>query len=344
VAISPYARITNALGLTPPYASGAIEMMHGNVRNQQEAKMTQEIGGRRMQIGTFARTGDRWLDDRPLGFGDIKELTLTAEAVGLDSFWLPDHFVFHPHEPDQLGCWEGFTFLSALAGVTSTIALGPLVAATSFRNPALLAKMAATLDEIAQGRFILGLGAGNWEPEHAMFGYPFDHRVGRFEEALQIIAPLLREGAVDFHGRYYQAPHCVLSPRGPSPSGPPIWGGARGDRMLRIIAKYADAYNAIWPITPAQVTAQRERMVAACTEVGRDPATLDLTAGTFVSLPVHSQPVADDRSICGTYEEIAAQLQAFADLGVRHLIVDFRPEISVQTIEEFGRVLELLKQ
>jgi probable F420-dependent oxidoreductase len=305
--------------------------------------MAQDGRGRRMKIGAFSRTGERTLDGQRVGFSEIKELALAAEAVGFDSFWLPDHFVYRPHEPDQLGCWEVFTFLSALAGVTSTIVLGPLVAATSFRNPALLAKMADALDEISGGRFILGLGAGNWEPEHTAFGYPFDHRVGRFEEAIQIIAPLLRAGTVDFHGRYYETNACVLRPRGPSPSGPPIWVGTRGERMLRIAARHADAYNAIWPVTLAQVTAQRERMVAACAAVGRDPATFDLTAGTFVHLPENGRTADDDRAISGTYEEIAAQLRAFADAGVRHLIVDFRPDISVQAIEEFGRVLALME-
>src|SRR5881275_1771762 len=119
--------------------------------------MVQDENGRRMKIGVFSRTGERTLDEQRVGFREIKELAVAAEAVGLDSFWLPDHFVFHPHEPDQLGCWEVFTFLSALASATSTIALGPFVAATSFRNPALLAKMADALDEIADGRFILGL-------------------------------------------------------------------------------------------------------------------------------------------------------------------------------------------
>ena len=296
-----------------------------------------------MKIGAFSRTGERSLTSPRVRFGDIKELALAAEAVGFDSFWLPDHLIYRPHEPDRLGCWEVFTILSALAGVTSTIALGPLVAATSFRNPALLAKMAASLDDIAGGRFILGLGAGNWEPEHTMFGYPFDRRVSRFEEALQIIAPLLREGRVNFHGQYYEATECVLAPRGPSTSGPPIWVGTRGERMLRIAARHADGYNAIWPITPAQVMEQRARMVAACEAVGRDPATFDLTAGTFVRLPESGRSAADDRAISGTYEEIAAQLRAFADLGVRHLIVDFRPDISVQAIEEFGRVLALVQ-
>jgi alkanesulfonate monooxygenase SsuD/methylene tetrahydromethanopterin reductase-like flavin-dependent oxidoreductase (luciferase family) len=304
--------------------------------------MEQNETGRRMKIGAFARLGERTLDGRRVRFGDIKGLAMAAEAAGLDSFWLPDHFVFRPHEPDQLGCWEVFTFLSALASATATIAFGTFVAATPFRNPALLAKMADSLDEISGGRFILGLGAGNWEPEHTMFGYPFDHRAGRFAEAMQIIAPLVRGGAVDFHGKYYRAINSVLRPRGPSPSGPPLWVGARGERMLRLIALHADAYNAIWPITPAQVTERWEQMVAACTEVGRDPATLALTVGTFVHLPENGQPADDDKAICGTHEEIAAQLRAFAAAGVRHVIVDFRPDISVQTIEQFGRVVELI--
>src|SRR3954463_14952281 len=117
--------------------------------------------GRRMKIGAFSRTGERTLREQRVGFGDIKDRALAAEAVGLDSFWLTDHLVYRPHEPDQLGCWEVFTFLSALAGVTSSIARGPLVASTLSRPPALLAKMADSLDEISGGRFILGLGAGN---------------------------------------------------------------------------------------------------------------------------------------------------------------------------------------
>lgn len=296
-----------------------------------------------MKIGAFARTGERTLNGQRVRFNNIKELAVAAEAVGLDSFWLPDHLVYRPHEPDQLGCWELFTFLSALASSTTTIALGPFVAATSFRNPALLAKMADALDEIAGGRFILGLGAGNWEPEHTMFGYPFVHRAGRFAEAMRIIAPLLREGSVDFHGQYYETTECVLRPRGPSPSGPPIWVGAKGERMLRMIARDADAYIAIWPVTPAQVTEQWEKVVAACEEVGRDPATLELTVGTHIHLPENGQPAADDGAICGTYEEIATRLAAFAAVGVRHLIVDFRPDISVRTMEEFGRVLTLVR-
>jgi alkanesulfonate monooxygenase SsuD/methylene tetrahydromethanopterin reductase-like flavin-dependent oxidoreductase (luciferase family) len=113
--------------------------------------------------------------------------------------------------------------------------------------------------------------------------------------------------------------------------------------MLRIIARYADGYNVIWPHAVAQVTEQWEQMVAICKEVGRDPATLALTVGTHIQLPENGQPTADDRAISGTYEEIAAQLAAFAAVGVRHLIVDFRPDISVRALAEFGRVLALMR-
>ena len=112
--------------------------------------------------------------------------------------------------------------------------------------------------------------------------------------------------------------------------------------MLRIAARHADAYNAIWPITLAQVTAQRARMIAACEEVGRDPATFDLTIGTFVQLPEDGQPIRDDTAISGTYAEIAATLQSFAAAGVRHLNITFRPDVSIPLLEDFGRVLELM--
>src|SRR5215471_9977214 len=120
--------------------------------------------------------------------------------------------------------------------VTTRVELGPLVVCTSFRNPTLLAKMTDTLDEISGGRLILGLGAGYHEREYRAFGYPFDHRVSRFEEALKIIQPLLRRGAVDFQGKYYKARECELRPRGPRRQGPPILIGAppRLPRMLRL--------------------------------------------------------------------------------------------------------------
>ena len=293
-----------------------------------------------MKIGTFSRTGERTLLGQTPRFGDLRAIARTAQSVGLDSYWLPDHLVFRPHEPEQLGCWEVMTFLGGLAAATERIALGPLVAATTFRNPALLARMADSLDEISGGRFILGLGAGNWEAEHVTYGVPFDHRVSRFEEAIQIIVPLLRGKEVTFHGRFYDAERCQLRPRGPSPSGPPIWVGARGERMLRLVARHADAWNMIWPHDAAAVRERWEHMVAICHKVGRDPATLELTVGTHVCLPGDIDP---EPGITGSYEEIAEQLQAFSAIGVSHLIIDFRPETTVDILERFGRVVELMR-
>ncbi len=216
------------------------------------------------------------------------------------------------------------------------------MACTSFRNPALLAKMADALDEMSGGRFVLGLGAGWHEPEYTTFGYEFDHLASRFEEAVSIIAPLLREGSVDFHGDYYDANDTVLRPRGPSATGPRIWIGAKGPRMLRITAKYADALNTVWHNDASAVTERWNQMRAACEEVGRDPATLELTAGTTVHLPENGKPVDDDKAISGTYEEIAAKLHEFADVGVTHTVVVLNPVASAETIEQFGRVVELL--
>lgn len=298
--------------------------------------------GRRMKLGVIPWLAEGSLDGRTPRFSDIKDMAVTAEAVGLDSFWLADHLIYRPPNRVEFGFWEVFTFLSGVATVTSRIALGPLVACTAFRSPALLAKMADALDEISGGRFILGLGAGWHAPEYAAFGYPFDHRAARFAEAMDIIAPLLREGKVNFHGKYHEATDCVLRPRGPSSSGPPIWIGAKGARMLRLAAQYADACHTVWPIDAATVIERREHMVAACHAVGRDPATLDLTVGTHVHLPENGQPADDDTAICGTYDEIAATLQQFADVGVRHVNVILRPATSAETIEQFARVLEVM--
>jgi alkanesulfonate monooxygenase SsuD/methylene tetrahydromethanopterin reductase-like flavin-dependent oxidoreductase (luciferase family) len=242
------------------------------------------------------------------------------------------------------GAWEVFTFLSGVAATTSRIQIGPLVACTSFRNPALLAKMADALDEISDGRFILGLGAGWHKPEYDAFGYPFDHRASRFEEALQIIVPLLREGKVDFQGQYYEARECELRPRGPSRSGPPIWIGADKPRMLRLVAKYADAWNTVWHRSAEKVKTVYPAMLEACQEIGRDPATLLLTAGTHARILAPGETCPEgERSMCGTAEQIAEAINAFAEAGVKHLVVVVRPE-DVRGVERFGKVLELLRR
>ena len=209
--------------------------------------------------------------------------------------------------------------------------LGTIVLGTGFRPPALLAKMAATLDEVAGGRLILGLGTGWHEPEYAAFGYPFDHRAGRFEEALGIIVPLLRGERVTFHGRWHDVDDAVLIPPPPRPARlpgrMPILIAARGPRVLRLVARHADAWNAAWFGLPTERFRQRHAdLLAACEAEGRDPATLEVTVG----LTLDTEPGAGGRPISGDalpadVDAVAAAFDAWRDLGVGHVQVDLRP-------------------
>ncbi len=302
---------------------------------------------RRMKLGVILPMGEGDLDGRTAHYRDVLALAQAAEQIGLDSLWLADHLLARmPGEPEQ-GVWEVFTFLSALAVQTQHILLGPLVACTSFRNPGLLAKIAAGLDELSEGRFILGLGAGWHEPEYTAFGYPFDHRAARFEEALQIIVPLLREGQVDFQGEYYSARNSFLRPHGPSPKGTPIWIGAHKPRMLQLAARYADGFNTVWHESPGGAIPNLDAFRQACAEVGRDPATAELTVGTFADLLAPGEADKndarndDEKHITGSAEEIAEALAGFADIGTQHLIVILDPP-DLRGIERFARVVELL--
>lgn len=296
---------------------------------------------RGMKIGVMPGTSEGSLNGRTPRYRDFQLLAQTAEQVGFDSFWLADHLLYRFPGEDEKGCWEVFTLLSALA-VTSRITLGPLVACTSFRNPTLLAKMADTLDEISEGRFILGLGAGWHKPEYDAFGYPFDHLASRFEEALRIIAPLLREGKVDFAGKYYEAREMVLRPRGPSRNGPPIWIGGAKPRMLELAARYADAWNTVWHKEPLGVEKVYPAFEEACQRVGRDPASIELTAGTWAHVLAPGETLTlDEPGIGGSAEEVAMKLHGFSTVGVKHLVVIVEPS-GVTGIERFARVLELL--
>ena len=214
-----------------------------------------------------------------------------------------------------------------------------------FRNPALTAKMADTLDEISDGRLILGLGAGYHELEYRQFGYPFDHRVSRFEEAIQIIHGLLKHGQVDFEGTYYTARECELRPRGPRPQGPPIMVGSPGQRMMRLTAQYADMWNGYYDDTLNRATGVaplRERIDAACQAAGRDPATLARTASMQIVYP--GGPIGAPWPVppfSGTPEEIAEELRAYAREGISHVQVSLEPMLP-SSIAAFQPVLELL--
>ena len=269
----------------------------------------------------------------------IRDLALQAEAGGIDSLWVYDHFFFGAGE-EATGIHEAWTALTALAVATERVEIGTIVLATSFRNPALLAKMATTLDAISNGRLILGLGCGWHEPEYTAFGYPFDHRVSRFAEALRIIGPLLREGQVTYDGTYYQAVDCRILPRGPRPAGPPIMVAARGERMLGLTAEHADLWNTAWFGMPNERLAGRiGAMRAALAAAGRKPSTLGITVGVTVTEADEAwgRPGAP-AALRAEPGAIAAALDAYAALGVAHVQLDVQPA----TRGTFAAVLDAL--
>ncbi len=273
-----------------------------------------------MQIGgVLIIEGDQQSTPR---YREVRALALEAEAQGLDSIWLYDHLLFRGGETDQ-GQWECFTLLAALAEATKRVGLGPLVACTPFRNPALLAKIAVTLDEVSGGRFVLGVGAGWNEAEFRAFGFPFDHRVDRLEEAVQIIGPLLHGGRADFSGRYERAPDCAIVPRGPRADGPRLMVAAFKPRMLRLAARHADHLTSAFELDGPEARAQIE---AACAEVGRDPATLELSHTLWAAFP-DLGPVPDHMrdSTYTSADALAADLERCGAIRLDHVMVDFRP-------------------
>jgi probable F420-dependent oxidoreductase len=283
-------------------------------------------------------------------WSELKAMAQLAEQVGFDSLWVGDHLLYRD-EDGVRGPWEAWTQLAALAAVTERMELGPLVAATSFHNPAMIAKKAATLDEISGGRLILGLGAGWNEPEYRAFGFPFDHRVDRFEEAFTVIRTLLREGKIDFDGRYYQARDCELLPRGPRPQGPPLMIGSNGPRMLELTLPYVDAWNA-WFAWFGNDPERLRPMLAAvdetCAKVGRDPAEVQRTVAVLVRTSLAEKQVdeADRRgrkssALTGSPQQIADGLRAFAEVGVDHLQLVIDP-ITAGSIEELAPALALV--
>lgn len=280
-----------------------------------------------------------------LRWSEFQSMALAAEDAGFDSLWLIDALLSEGNPPK--GYWEGWSLLAAMATVTRRVEIGHLVTANSFRNPALLAKMADTVDEIIGGRLILGLGAGDGAYVHRAFGFPLERRVARFEEALQIIVPLLREGRVDFQGEFYTMRECELRPRGPRTGGPPILIGAvaNAPRMLRLTAQYADMWHGLFifgPSTPDQVPPLRDALDATCLNVGRDPASLARTASVRVELDGPIGHMFDaEQPVRGSVEEIADTFWRFADEGISHLMLCMSPE-SHAAIEQIGRVIQLM--
>jgi probable F420-dependent oxidoreductase len=283
--------------------------------------------------------------ERDVRWTEQLDMTRAIEDLGFDSIWLGEHLLYRWEGRPPRGPWEAWTMLAAIAAVTDRVEFGPLVACTNFHNPALLAKQAMTIDEISGGRFVLGLGAGWNETEFRAYGFPFDHRIDRFEEAFTIIRALLRDGEIDFDGRFYQARDCELLPRGPRPGGPTLLIGSNGPRMLRLTMRDADAWNSWFDSfgnTPDGIAPLREVVDAACRDVGRDPAAVRRTVAVQVRLPGGTGRIqGTDRPqapLEGTPEVMADVLRAYAAEGIDEvqLVVD---PITLDSIRALAPVL-----
>lgn len=258
----------------------------------------------------------------------IREMALIAEAGGLDSVWTYDHLLFRSNG-ETSGIQECWTVTTALAEATDRVELGTLVLCTEFRNPALLAKMAGALDEVSGGRLILGLGSGWNDPEYVAFGYPTDHKVSRFEDAIAIIHELIRTGRSDHRGPFHAVDDAVLLPRARADL--PILIAAERPRMLDLTARYADAWNLAWFGRPdARLTTARDGLLAACARAGRDPATIAITVGVELRFGDLAMTPPEGSGLSpgpleGDADSIAAGLETYEAFGADHLVFVLDP-------------------
>ena len=264
---------------------------------------------------------------------DLRELAWLAEAGGVDSLWVADHY-FYRDEKVEIGLHEAFTLLTAVAAVTRKVQVGPLVACTSFRSAGMLAKVAATLDAVSGGRLILGLGCGWHEAEYKAFGHPFDHRVGRFEEVVSTVRPLLRGERVSVKGRWLELDDAVIVPKPEHEV--PLLIASNGPRMLDITARLADAWQAAWfGAVSDDFRSERAALKAACERAGRtQPIEI------FVGIDVNDEE-GDHPRVAGDAGAIEDALTGWVEEGVDHVQLRVHPgskarfETAVEAIRRF---------
>jgi F420-dependent oxidoreductase-like protein len=281
-------------------------------------------------------------------FEDVVELARHAEATGWDGIWYADHFM--PDGSDTHAPWpEAWTTLSALAASVPRIRLGPLVTGNTYRHPAVLAKMAATVDRVSGGRLVLGLGAGWQENEHRQYGIPFytlGERLARLDEACQVIKALFSAEKSRFDGKYYQLDDASLEPKPVQDPLPLLVGGGGEKVTLRIAARWADEWN-VW----GDVETLRHKMAVLdrhCADVGRDPSRIQRSAVALLFLSDDAEFVERLRgggigrpTIVGNADEVRETVRAYAEAGVDELIVpDFTLGQKEQKLATLDRFME----
>ena len=270
--------------------------------------------------------------EREVRWPEVAAIAKAAEDGGFDSVWLGDHLLYRDDRGVR-GPWDAWTQLAALAALTERVELGPLVAATAFHPPGILARMAASIDELSGGRFIFGIGAGWNEPEFTAFGLPFDHLASRFEESFEIVRRMLAGEHVTLSGTYHRVDNAVLLP--PARRRVPLMIGSRGARVLAASLPHVDAWNTwySWYGNTAEgFSAQNAQIDAACRTAGRDPRAVRRSACVLVTIGAGGERPHDVPAIPA--DGIAAHLKGLADAGADEAILVCDPitEASVRIL------------
>lgn len=295
-----------------------------------------------MRIGICLPISERGVPPLAMPYAGMRELAQASEAGGLDSIWVADHLFFEADDGNVRGAWEALSILGGLAEATERVELGPFVLCAPFRNPGLIAWMANTLDAMSGGRFVLGLGCGWNEHEFQAFGFEFERKVSYFEDALNVVVPLLREGRADHDGRLTSG-HGPLRPPGPRAGGPPIMIAASAPRMMSLTARWADRWNTVWYGLPTdEFRAERDALRRACAAAERDPGEIQVTVGVAVNDPAETAFVNNAQRLGGTVESIAAGLAAWQAEGIDEVMCRLEPP-SVALVQNIARATMQLR-
>jgi alkanesulfonate monooxygenase SsuD/methylene tetrahydromethanopterin reductase-like flavin-dependent oxidoreductase (luciferase family) len=288
--------------------------------------------------------GDSFVDGSTARWTDIRDLALRAEELGFDTVWTADELLWRPPGGTSHGWWDAVAMTGAVAAATSRVKIGTWILSALHRNPGITAKVVETVDEISGGRFVFGLGSGHAGRQAHAFGLPEDHVHGRFEEALEIILPLLRQGRADFEGTFHAARDLEHRPVGPRPGRIPIMIGAKGPKMLRLAALHADIWS--WYVEErsdlAEFGPRLAALEAACVDAGRDPATIGKSAGIVVEpTSVGGSEAVLGTPVRGSAEEIADAIRAFGVAGFTNIEVVVWPP-TLAAVSAMAPVIELL--
>ena len=303
------------------------------------------MASRKVKFGvTLPQWGASWTE--------AKEIALLAEEVGFDSIWVADHMLAVGGD-DPLEAW---TEMSAVAAITKRIEIGFLVLCNSYRHPPFLAKMAATFDQISQGRLILGYGAGWHVQEYEAYGYEYPSmrtRLDQLEEGLEILKRMWTEESPTFHGVHYHIENARCWPPPVRKPHPPILVGGGGEKiLLKLVARYADVWNNLGAYH-SQIAHKSKVLRSHCEKIGRSFADIEISQQTIAAIAatkdearrrteaVHAEVgfLTDSPDLCltGTPDEVVARVKKNLDLGITSFVASFGRHVTKDSLELFGK-------